>query len=334
MAATLRRRPAASLRGPRASPRHAALEVRKRHLRIVARRSVGKLRDNLVKPYTMKLYSAALLWFFQHLTIVGQSLPDHEGDLDDIVCEAIEEAWDSGLPRALIGNLLSGLPLQVNALYGQLKGSWKLWRVWGEKEIPCRAPPFSKVAAFAVANQFRRWGFPIESVLIGLAFFRFLRTAEFLSLKAGQFVFDQKLRHLHITFPLTKSSRRKGTFESVHVDDEALVIKLYKIVSALQPGEALLTMPMGEFRRRFAEALKILRLPSNFKPYSLRRGGATYHFQQSGSLGKTFEIGRWVNARTCKIYVNTALLELTTMSWLGAPALKAEASAFTLYMQA
>ena len=122
----------------------------------------------------------------------GLCLPPRAGELDSIVCEAIESAWDVGEPRALIGNLLSGLPHNVNAIRGKLQGSWRLWKKWGELEIPCRAPPLSRKATLAMAFFFAQWGFRNEALLLCLAFDRFMRTEEFLSLSAGQFTFSSK----------------------------------------------------------------------------------------------------------------------------------------------
>ena len=46
-----------------------------------------------------------------------------------------------------------------------------------------------------------------------------------------------------------------------------------------------------------------------FTPYSLRRGGATWHFHKYGSLSKTAVDGRWKHERTAKIYIDGAAAE-------------------------
>ena len=52
-----------------------------------------------------------------------------------------------------------------------------------------------------------------------------------------------------------------------------------------------------------------LQLKGHFLPYSVRRGGATAHFVQDGSLDITCERGRWGNMKTARVYVNTALAD-------------------------
>ena len=47
-----------------------------------------------------------------------------------------------------------------------------------------------------------------------------------------------------------------------------------------------------------------------FLPYSLRRGGATWHFHKYGSMALTCELGRWQNERTARIYIEDAAASL------------------------
>ena len=51
-----------------------------------------------------------------------------------------------------------------------------------------------------------------------------------------------------------------------------------------------------------------------FRPYSLRRGGATHWFQHHGSFDKLLVQGRWAAAKTAKIYVNEGLALLAEIS--------------------
>ena len=44
-----------------------------------------------------------------------------------------------------------------------------------------------------------------------------------------------------------------------------------------------------------------------FKPYSLRRGGATAFFRATGSMEKTLDRGRWSSARVGRIYINDGI---------------------------
>ena len=134
----------ASIRGERKRNVDLAVRLHQRH-------AVGPLRPKLVKPKTLSLYAAACQWFFHLLRVQQIPLPSL-GEFDDLVSEVIEYAWDAGLGRNLVGNLLSGLEHRVSTLNSQLRGSWRLWRVWGETETPSRASPPSSRAVLAVAH--------------------------------------------------------------------------------------------------------------------------------------------------------------------------------------
>ena len=77
------------------------------------------------------------------------------------------------------------------------------------------------------------------------------------------------------------------------------------------PGEQLLDMTGGQFRRRFHAACNFFEFQDfNFKPYSLRRGGATYDFQQHGQLERTAVRGRWAQPSNARTYINEGLATL------------------------
>ena len=52
-----------------------------------------------------------------------------------------------------------------------------------------------------------------------------------------------------------------------------------------------------------------------FRPYSLRRGGATWLFQLSGSMGQALLKGRWSSTRVAKIYMSDALSYLPSLTF-------------------
>ena len=50
------------------------------------------------------------------------------------------------------------------------------------------------------------------------------------------------------------------------------------------------------------------------RPYSLRRGGATAHFLEYGSLDKTAIRGRWSSTETARIYTKEAVSTLAQIT--------------------
>ena len=44
-----------------------------------------------------------------------------------------------------------------------------------------------------------------------------------------------------------------------------------------------------------------------YRPYSLRRGGATFYFQRHGQLDRLLLQGRWQSSKTARLYINSGL---------------------------
>ena len=302
--------------------RRRAVDAAASAVRLSERRKVGRLRSTLVQPATLRAYTTACVWFF----MLGIDYGDDVWDLDAAVGDAIELAWDSGLSRALVGNLICGLEHFVNPLRGKLKESWRLWKVWGQREVPSRAPPLSGRATLAICWYMWVWGYPVAAVLTYLGFNRFMRTMEFLGLRVSQLTFGRG--KVHIGLAASKGAQRRGTVEGVTVDDPWLVKQLRRCCSALWPGDLIMPITSRQYRALFDAAIRGLGLTPDFKPYSLRRGGASQHFQRTGNMDVTMEIGRWGNVQTAKTYVNVALMDLFTIQRLETPIVGAAADAF------
>ena len=96
-----------------------------------------------------------------------------------------------------------------------------------------------------------------------------------------------------------------GAAESVtsNVFDVVRRLWQWRNASVLQ-----LTTTSRAWRMEFANTLKSLNLERfEFRPYSLRRGGATFWFGKHGSLDRLLIQGRWQAARTARIYINEGM---------------------------
>ena len=194
--------------------------------------------------------------------------------------------------------------------------------------MPVRAPLLSKEAAFAIAHRLFKRSFPSAAFLVCLAFHRFLHTGEFLCVLAGHVTLCFQPLSMHVVLPHCKTAARKRTIDTVFTFEPMFVRCFARLLKGLGPADPILRMSLPEFRAAFAEAVSFVGLPCQFKPYSLRRGGATAHFHEGGSMDATQEIDRWSDARTARIYTNTALLELTRAHHLHSSKIKAGASEF------
>ena len=122
-----------------------------------------------------------------------------------------------------------------------------------------------------------------------------------------EFTLTQGGESLVIELGYTKGGSRRNVKERVVVRDPVALLH-YSLVIETKPKSALL-FPEGmpRFRRTFAELLSCLGLDAfPYKPYSLRRGGATLAFMKSQNYNAVMETGRWMNLRTAKIYIYEA----------------------------
>jgi integrase len=153
------------------------------------------------------------------------------------------------------------------------------------------------------------------AVALLLAFEGLLRTGELTSLQKSDIDVAKTFSSAVLNLGFTKTGSRIGSQESVTIEDPDICRILAARLLNLKPGDLLLPKGSFEFRRFFKQLVEELKLQSlGFKPYSLRRGGATHHFRTCGQLSKTVVKGRWTNARTARVYINEGLAVLATFS--------------------
>lgn len=280
------------------------------------RRKIGSLADNLVTKRTKERYTLACRLFFLWLRAIDKDLPGTVIEFDLLVKDYLEELWQQGEPRSLAVDLLSGLCLFRPCLRGTLHCGKRWCDAWKLHELPCQAPPLLVLHVLAMAGRaLLEWNDISLAVAIMLAFHCFLRTGEILTVKLKDIVLDSNCNEGVVALPLTKSGRRYGHQEAVVVSDWRVARLLGVCKSSGAPGDTLVGRSSAAFRSHFAKLLDSFKLDSSdFKPYSLRRGGATHDFRTHGDLSRTMLRGRWGCQRTARIYINESLAALTELT--------------------
>lgn len=116
-----------------------------------------------------------------------------------------------------------------------------------------------------------------------------------------------------INLGLTKGGQRQGVLEHITLDHPGTVRMLAASLLHLLPGDFVVGTSAANFRSVFKESCVVLGLSEwGFKPYSLRRGGATHHFREGGSLSLTVLKGRWLSSKSARLYINDGLATLAT----------------------
>ena len=229
-------------------------------------------------------------------------MPTSHSGLDVLLQQYIEHLWSEGHGRAQASDTVAALQDAQPQVKGHLRGTWRLLKAWSMNEVPNRAPPLPEEAlhmmvGFAIAQQ--EYLFAV-SLLVG--FYGTLRTGEILNLKSSDASIHTAQGPAVISLGLTKGGKRQGASESVSLTVEEPLRWLFAWAR-----KALCPSP-SQWRKLFnttTEALGFSEL--GFRPYSLRRGGATWWFQRWGSLDRLLVYGRWQTAKTARTYVNSGL---------------------------
>jgi len=289
----------------------AILEGRTREQRVAQGKNLGSLRSLTVQPKTKKRYDLALEKFFSFLDYEKLTIPKQRSQMDDLVSDYLEHLWASGEGRALASDTVAALQNTEPHLKGQLLGSWRLLKVWSQQEIPNRAPPLPEIILHAMVGRAIMRHDTSFALSLLLSFYGMLRTGELLSLLARQVEVSTEDGPAVISLGMTKGGQRQGASESI-------TVTVHDVVRRLRAWKATpkvkLTESAKAWRAKFAESIAALGLESfQFRPYSLRRGGATFWFSKRGSLDRLLIHGRWQTPKTARIYINNGLATLAEM---------------------
>ena len=292
---------------PRTLPRVvlAAKSVAARRLQ----RAGIRLRDYSVTPKTKERYSKAVAQILPFL----ESQPDLS-DMDWLVCEWIEAQWARGTAISDIADALSGLHFFWPEIRGSLRHSWRLFRNWRRIESPQRAPPMTPLLARAIVGRAIVLGHLEFAALILLGFHCLLRTGELVVIQYQDLEFSNQCGVLSLQS--SKSGLRTGSQEAVAIRDRLTLQVLATLVAVRHPsrGHKLWPHSAQSFRDALREHLKFFKIEHlNLKPYSLRRGGATYLLQAGLPLEAILVKGRWRSVAVARLYLEDGLAQLPSL---------------------
>lgn len=277
------------------------------------RQKLGTLKDLTVQPATKARYNAAIDGFLQFLHTNNLTLPKQRQHLDPLVCEYLEHLWSQGYGRAVASDTVAGLQDQDPKIKGHLQGAWRLLKTWSLNEIPSRAPPLPAHVLHAMVGWALFHGHGTFAISLLVGFYAMLRTGEILTLKSSHMHCDAAHDKVILSLGFTKGGKRQGAAESCVVGYDIVVKFIKQWKSHASPSTGLAASP-AKWRSLFNQALEALDLQCfSFRPYSLRRGGATWWFNRHHSLDQILVQGRWQAAKTARIYLNDGLAVLAEL---------------------
>lgn len=273
------------------------LEGGSREERKKQRAELGSLQSLTVQPRTRARYDKALEGFWAFLREERRTIPYKHSELDVLVQHYIEHLWSEGHGRAQASDTVAALQDAQPQVKGHLRGTWRLLKAWSMNEVPNRAPPLPEEAlhmmvGYSFFKEQYKFGM---SLLVG--FYGTLRTGEILSLCSSDVSVHTLAGPAVISLALTKAGKRQGASESVTMNVEEPLRWLHAWTRSSRPRDPLCPSP-SKWRQMFNDVVEALGFEDlGFRPYSLRRGGATFFFQKWGSLDRLLVYGRWQAAK-------------------------------------
>ena len=300
---------------------------KQRQQRQQLRQRLGQLANLLIQQGTLKRYERAVHTFFRWCE-GDQYKVNSEERLAARLSEWIEDLWEQGEGRSVAGDGISGILHFLPEMQGKLKRAYRLFTAWKKHELPARAPPLVIWMVEGMAYSLVMQGNLRLALIFLLGFDVFLRTGELLELRKRDFAFGPRSASCVISLGFTKSGHRRGVQESVVCRSPHLVAFAKLVLEKLQPGDYIVVGGGKAFRAAFDLALRTHGLENHgFRPYSLRRGGATAAFRDGATWEQIADTGRWTATRTLRIYVADAAAELESFATPRAVVAKLQTSA-------
>ena len=233
--------------------------------------------------------------------------------LDAAVASWLEDAWEDGETLYIVSNALCGLHFFEPLTKHCIPTAWRLFATWRKLEWPSRAPPLTCSIVRSLANYALSHGDLFFAALLCLGFFALLRTGEMLALRGTDILCSST--QLVLSLKGTKSGQRNSADETVAVEDTFCILILQTVLDILSSKHALhqrlWEFSNQSFRNHFEAYMKRFGLEHlHFRPYSLRRGGATHLFQVSGSMELALVKGRWTSNKVARVYISDGLSKL------------------------
>ena len=285
------------------------------------RRAYAKLRaERRRKRLGVRLEDKGIIksTYLRYYMAVRRILPVLEttkGNMDDQICEWIQERYADGDGVTSIADVLSGLHHFAPWAKGNLRGAWRLYRLWRRVEKPRQAPPLPESFTRALIGRCLELEDLATATALALGFWGFLRTGELLTVGCHQLLIGSK--DMVVQLGLTKTGHRRQQDENVVITDPLTILLARTLLqirkSQNRLGDPILSRGGTVFRETFRQHLHFFSFSQPFRPYSLRRGGATQDFRKYASMERTLVKGRWNTSQAARQYIQEGLSVLTTL---------------------
>ena len=241
---------------------------------------------------TVQAYRRALRAFFRFLKPENKGFPQSSNLLDQLLAEFINELFQEGESPGQAGCALSGLKRFIPRLRGKLPTSQQFYSNWVRVHTPVRTPPIPWTVVKALAEVALLLNRPRLAACFTLQLLCFLNSGKKLALTSA----DVACLPSHIVLALHSTKTCRGRVQSVSLFDPSLIHLLQPMLAIWSPQDIICPVTAFAMRAFFQKVLEFLLIPPlTFSLYSLRRGGATYHWQRTRNFESTMLMGNGRN---------------------------------------
>jgi len=227
--------------------------------------------------------------------------------LDDLITDYLHYRYElmDGGGRQGGENLVNGIHMLLPRLKGKLLTARRVLLNWKRVVPPDSYLPLTWELAVAIAVQMSHRGYYRYAVGLLLSFHCLLRVSEMSAINTTHIVdhaddrFPADYRKMMVTIPFAKG----GRYQSVSVDDPAIIRLIRILVNRTAAGKPLFPGGVHSYRRVFNSVRDELALSSKYGTHSLRHGGATLLFLRGVSIENILIRGRWKSNSSARTYI-------------------------------
>ena len=266
---------------------------------------------------TLRAYRLGLDRFLLFSKVERLPLRTHR-QLDFAVGEYLNALFQEGESNAQGGHLLSGLKRFFPSLRFKLPIATQFYKNWHRIHHSERAVPISWELLLAMAGATMAQGHAAVSLMLLVGFMCFLRTSEMLSLQALHLMPHQDRHRITVIVPFAKTSN--GNPQVVTCSDPRIWRLAVAVLDDASPSSTSTLWPStpGAFRQFWKALVEVFGFAAtDYSPYGIRRGGATWFFIETSSMDATLQRGRWTCGRTAKQYIDEGTLSMAKFLWTG-----------------
>ena len=134
------------------------------------RKQLGRLRELIVLPRTLKRYNLAIARWFVWVHALCLVFPQSPHQLDALVSNYVEHLWEGGESVGWAQDVISGLQYHFSFMKRQFTDAWRLVAAWHRQELPHRASPLPVLGMMGMSGACILMGMTDVAIAISFGF--------------------------------------------------------------------------------------------------------------------------------------------------------------------